>query len=83
MLNAIPFIGWIISAITAVSLAIPFWFCWTVMDVGEKYFYFIPETYQSIPFWECVYLFIVIAILKGTLIPRLFHTSNTIENKGK
>jgi hypothetical protein len=71
MLNAIPFIGWLLSFVFNVSLAIPFWLCWTVFGIGHKYFYFIPPTYQSISFWSCVGLFIVIGILKSVLIPSL------------
>jgi hypothetical protein len=77
MINKLPIIGWILSAIGATSLAIPFWICWTYMGIGEKYFYFIPEVYLNIPFWNCVGLFIVIKILYGTLIPRIFYVSNT------
>ncbi len=85
MINKLPFIGWFFSSIAAVSLSIPFWICWTWGGIGKKYFYWFPEIYQSIPFWNCVGLFIVIAILKGTLIPRLFSTSNsqTVNNPEK
>jgi len=76
MLNAIPFIGWFLSLIFSISLAIPFWFCWTVCGLGTKYFYFIPKIYQTIPFWHCVGLFIIIGILKAMLIPRLANFSN-------
>jgi len=78
MLNKIPFIGWVLSALAAVGLAVPFWLCWSIGGVGEKYFYWLPEVYQFIPFWECVALFIVIAILKTTvisMIPKLFSIS--------
>jgi hypothetical protein len=77
MINKIPFFGWILSAMGAISLSIPFWLCWTIGGIGEKYFSWIPEVYQVIPFWHCVSLFIVIAILKGTLTPKLFSISNT------
>jgi len=76
MINKIPFIGWFFSAIGAVSLSIPFWFCWTNMGLGAKYFYFIPEVYKAIPFWHCVGLFIVLKILYGTLTPKVFSVSN-------
>jgi len=76
MINKIPFIGWLFSSIAAVSLSIPFWICWTWGGIGKKYFYWIPEIYQAISFWNCVGLFIVIAILKGTLIPKLCSVSN-------
>ncbi len=81
MINSIPFLGWMISAVCTVSLAIPFWLCWSVGGIGETYFYFVPEQFQTIPFWRCVGLFIVISILKGTLIPKLFSVSNSQEVK--
>lgn len=74
--SSLPFIGWIIEAVVAVSMAVPFWFFWTLFDFGSIYFYWIPETYQSIPFWHCVGLFIVISILKSVLIPTLVNVSN-------
>jgi hypothetical protein len=75
MINAIPFLGWFLSFIFSVSLAIPFWICWTACGLGAKYFYFVPPVYQAIPFWNCVGLFIVASILKG-LFPTLVSVSN-------
>jgi len=77
MINKLPIIGWILSVTASVSLSIPFWFCWTHCGLGEKYFYFLPELYQRIPFWNCVGLFIVISIIKGTLIPTLVSSSSS------
>jgi hypothetical protein len=77
MLNKIPFIGWMFTAIAAVGLAVPFWFFWTVCGIGATYFYFVPEVFRVIPFWDCFGLFIVILIVKGTLVPKLFSVSNT------
>ena len=76
MINKIPFIGWFFAGCAAVGLAVPFWLCWTAWDIGETYFDFLPEKYQSIPFWDCVGLFIVISIIKGTITPRIFSVSN-------
>ena len=78
MLNSIPFIGWFLSFFFSVSYAIPFWFIWTVCDVGKKYFYWLPELYLSIPFWECVGLFIIIGILKDTLVPKLVEVTQKV-----
>lgn len=71
MLNAIPVIGWMISAIASLSLAIPFWFFWSYFDVGETYFGFLPCEWQSIPFHDCVGIFICISIIKAVFIPKL------------
>jgi hypothetical protein len=77
MLNALPFVGWFLSLVFNVSLAVPFWFCWTVCGVGAKYFYWLPNVYQSIGFWPAVGLFMVLGILKGVLVPNLASISNS------
>lgn len=81
MLNAIPFIGWILSFVFSASLAIPFYFIWTVCGIGETYFYFLPEVYRHIGFWSCIGLFMVISILKVVLIPKIANISSTSEAK--
>jgi len=80
-LNAIPFVGWILSAVFSISLSIPFWFCWTVCGIGSRYFQFIPTHYQVISFWNCVGLFIVISILKSALTPKLVDVTQTVKDK--
>lgn len=81
MLNALPILGWILSITFAISLSVPFWFFWTVCKIGEKYFYFVPDVYQGIGFWNCVALFTVISILKAVLIPKFSSNSQTNNNK--
>ena len=53
-MNAIPIIGWALSLVFNTSMAVPFWIIWTVCGIGEKYFYFVPEKFLAIPFWDCV-----------------------------
>lgn len=77
MINAIPLLGWLVSAFINISLAIPFWLCWTVAGIGERYFYWAPEPYRVIPFWHCVGLFIVISILKYALTPQFASVEQT------
>lgn len=81
MINKLLVIGWLLSAIASVSLAVPFWTCWTFLGLGQKYFFWLPTVYQSIPFWDCVGLFIVVSILKGTLVPMLASVTNKNENR--
>lgn len=81
MLNAIPIIGWLLSFVFHTSMAIPFWIVWTCCGIGKTYFYWIPETYQSIPFWHIVGLFMVINILKTVLIPKFANLSSTSNTK--
>lgn len=81
MLNAIPFLGWGMSLFFSTSLAIPFWFIWTVCGVGATYFYFLPPVWQTPGFWACVGIFIVTSIIKGVFLPRLISVNNTSSKK--
>ncbi len=83
MINMIPFVGWIISALAMASLAVPFWFLWTACELGTMYFGFLPDKYQTLPFFHCVGLFIVISILKVVLIPRLTSVSQKVISPNK
>ena len=76
MLNAIPIVGWLADFTFKVSLAIPFWFIWSVLGIGEKYFYFIPIVYQDPSFWDCVGIFIVVPILNDIFVPKLVSIRN-------
>ena len=81
MLNSFPVIGWLIDFGFKASMSVPFWFIWTYFGLGKKYFYFLPEVYQSVPFWHCVGLFIVIPIAYAIIIPRIVSVSQTNNNK--
>jgi hypothetical protein len=81
VLNAIPVVGWFISAIVSISLAVPFWLIWTVFGIGETYAYWLPAVYQAPSFWACVGIFIVVGIIKTVFVPRLFWNSNTANSK--
>lgn len=74
-MNAIPIAGWTVSFIVSISMAIPFWICWTWMGIGQTYFRFLPPAWHSIPFWDCVGMMIVMDILStvygGLLRPSL------------
>ncbi len=74
-LNYLPILGWAMSVFFNVSVAIPFWFLWTYHEMGKRFFYWLPETYQSIAFWDTVALFIVIGILKSVLLPSFSHST--------
>jgi|CXWL01.1.fsa_nt_gi hypothetical protein len=79
MINKLPFIGWVISLTVSISLSIPFWFIWN--RLAAIYFYWLPQVYLHIPFWHCVGLFIILPILKGTLIPTLIDVKSTSESR--
>jgi hypothetical protein len=83
MINALPIIGWLLSIGVNISLAVPFWFLWTVCGLGRAYFDFVPAKYQYLPFWHCVGLFIVISILKCVLVPKLATVSHECNREKK
>ena len=78
MLNAIPVLGWFLSFAFAASLAVPFYFMWN--HLAPIYFAFLPVVYKSLPFWDCVWLFMTLSILKH-LVPTLVNVSQTNNNK--
>jgi hypothetical protein len=51
----------------AAVLSVPFYFLWN--KLAPVYFYQIPSLYRQIPFWHCVGLFLLIAILRAMLFP--------------
>ena len=67
MIFAVPLIGPLIGFILMFFLAIPFYFLWNSM--APTYFYWLPEVYRFLPFWDCVWLFMLVAILKIILLP--------------
>ncbi len=83
MLNGLPIVGWFLSFVGNVSLAIPFWICWTVCGIGVLYFDFLPAKYQALPFWNTVGLFMCISILKAVLVPKLASVSQSNETNTK
>jgi len=80
-MNAIPIVDWILSLVFTASTSVPFWIVWTSCGIGRRYFYFVPEVYQSVPFWHCVGLFTVIGILKRVLTPNFASVTQTNSNK--
>jgi hypothetical protein len=78
MINSIPILGWALSVVGSISLAVPFWICWTACGIGSRYFAFLPSNYHAIPFWDCVGLFIVISILKAG-VPSFASVSQKVE----
>ena len=79
MAYGIPVIGWIIGVFYSVSISIPFYFIWNGM--APKYFYFLPELYLDLPFWDCVGLFILSSMLKALLVPKFVSVSQSNESK--
>lgn len=81
MIHGIPVLGWILGLIVAASLAVPFWICWTVANIGETFAPWLPPVYQSPGFWQCVGVFICASIIKTVFIPSFVSVSQTNEKK--
>jgi len=62
MLYAIPVVGWILGFIFSLFIAIPFYFVWNSM--APIYFYWLPDVYHEIPFWDCVFLFMLTSMVR-------------------
>lgn len=75
MISGIPVIGWLISFLFSVFLAIPFYFLWG--HLAPTYFSFLPPAYVSIPYWDCVWLFMLLPILKFAIVPKLSSSSSS------
>ncbi len=75
VVNAIPIVGWIVSFVLATFLAIPFWFIWTYMGVGEM-FGFLPMALQNPGFWPTVGIFMCLSIFRAVALPRGLHIGN-------
>ena len=68
VINAIPIIGWLLSFILATLLAIPFWFIWTFLDIGEM-FTFLPMTLRSPSFLATIGIFMCLSIFRAVAFP--------------
>ncbi len=83
--NSIPIIGWAWSFGLSVSMAVPFWFGWTFLGMGTKYASFLPPVYLMPSFWDCVWIFVLVSIIKTVFLPRISVTSSSSsesESKG-
>lgn len=68
MIWLIPIVGPLLGFIFMMFLAIPFYFLWNSM--APTYFYWLPEIYLQLPFWDCVWMLMLIGMLKLILLPR-------------
>lgn len=83
MLNAIPIVGWFLSLVFSISLAIPFWIVWTACGIGETYAYWLPPIYQHPGFWDCVGIFIAMSVIKLVFVPKLASFNSSSESGKK
>ena len=68
MLNAVPIVGWLLSFLLATFLAVPFWFIWTYLGIGEL-FVFLPDSMQGPGFWTTVGIFMCLSIFRAVALP--------------
>jgi hypothetical protein len=59
--------GYFMGIFGAIFWSIPFYFLWNAL--APTYAYWLPEIYQRLPFWHCMGLFLIVAILRGLLFP--------------
>lgn len=74
----VPIIGWVIAAIRAIGVSVPFYFLWRWL--APVYLPFLPEQWQALPFWHCVGLFGLAACLR---VASPFVVSSSSESSSK
>jgi hypothetical protein len=68
MIMLLPVVGWLIAFVFMFFLSIPFYYLWN--SLAPVYFYWLPKVYLELPFWDCVWLMMLITILKLVLLPK-------------
>lgn len=71
----IPVLGWLISAIFAVLIAIPLHFLWGWL--GPTYFSFVPAIYLNMDFWDMAGLLVLIGFIKLIVYPSALNRTLT------
>jgi hypothetical protein len=41
-----------------------FWFTWKICHIGETYFSFLPEVWQTMSWFDCMCLFVCLSIVR-------------------
>lgn len=54
----------ILILLVALLVAGPMWLAWTVFGLGAKFFYWLPDRYWYIGFWEFFGLFVIFGGLR-------------------
>lgn len=73
--TVIPILGWLISAIFAVLIAIPLHFLWGWL--GPTYFGFVPAIYLNMGFWDMAGLLVLVGFIKLIVYPSAFNRTFT------
>ena len=78
-LTVIPVLGWIITAILAILIAIPLHFLWSWL--APTYLYFLPSVYLNIGFIDMAGLLVLIGFVKLIVLPAALNGNNKSSNK--
>ena len=71
MWSKLPIIGWLLALILNFFLTILAYFLWNY--VAPKYLYNLPSTYQNIPFWDILWIVLLISIVKHIFLGGIFN----------
>lgn len=71
-ITVLPIIGWIVSAVMAILIAIPLHFLWGWL--APIYFSFIPALYLEMSFWDMAGMLVLIGFLKLIVYPSFFNS---------
>ena len=74
----IPILGWGMSIILNIFLAIPTYYLWNY--IAPKYLYFIPDLFIYLPFWDIVWMVMLISILKHVFLGGIFKANIETNN---
>lgn len=78
-LAIVPIIGWFISALMAILIAIPLHWLWGWL--GPIYFSFVPAVYLNMDFWDMAGLLILIGFLKLIVYPSILNRAPTTKKE--
>jgi len=70
-LSVFPIIGWLMSAVMAVFIAIPLFFLWGWL--GPVYFSFVPAVYLNMGFWDIAGMLVLIGFIKLIVFPAVLN----------
>jgi len=81
MLNYIPVLGWLLSLLFSIAIAIPFCILWNWL--APVYFYWLPKVYLDLPFLHTIGLFMLMPMIKILIYPRGATSFSSSDSKKK
>ena len=76
-ITVIPVLGWLISAVFAILIAVPFHWLWVWL--APTYLYFVPKVYLDIPFWDLAGMLVLIGFIKLIAYPSSWNQKKVAE----